>query len=724
MYTSVKLNIKFIYLLFLITTSTLCSQVDQAPTITAIGRQSFCIGSPINIVTDFTITDPDDNSIEAFFIQISSGYQVNFDFLELTGNHPFIATSWDVAAGKLTLTSVFNGGEIPLDDLENAVKNVVFTTSANDISSEKRFSLTIDEANYLPSTDHFYEFISDQGITWENAKIAAENRTYFGRKGYLATLTSQEEADFAGKQASGAGWIGGSDAETEGEWKWITGPEADTIFWNGEVNGTTPNFAFWNQGEPNSDGDEDYAHITDPNVDNVIIGSWNDLANEGGGGLYQAKGYIVEYGVPTDAPLNIVATTSIYIPQITATTNATVCEFETATISAIASEGEILWHDNSNRGTQPELAKGNSFTVNNITETTTYYATVTLNGCITLPRIPVTITVIQKPQVISTTGDVICSGSASLSAQASSGQVYWYESQTSNTPIFIGNTFQTPTLSETTSYFVEANNSSCNASSRTEVIAEVNDTTPEFELLKNTFILCNDIGNVDLETRNAQGNYSYIWKKEGELLADNSATINVNSSGNYTVKAVSEAGCESEEQSFIVVNSEKATVTIEDVIITDDSDNNSIEIKTENIGNGNYEFTIDNINGNYQKEPFFDNLSTGIHTLFIKDVGGCGTESFVFSLLSYPKYFTPDKNGNNDVWNIIGYDQTFYTSSNISIYNRFGKIIYKIDENNRGWDGTYQGKNLPSNTYWFKAILTDINGLSIEKTGNFSLIRK
>lgn len=730
MHKSVEIKHNFIAFLVLMISSFSYSQTDLAPSITASGRQSFCPGNSIKIVTDFTISDPDDTTIASFFIQISTGYQLGFDVLALEGNHPNITTSWNSNEGKLTLTSALSGSEIFLTDLENAVKDVVFTTTSNNIIPEKFFSLSIGDANYLPSTDHFYEFISESGITWTDAKTAAENRTYYGRQGYLATLTSQIEADFAGEQASGAGWIGGSDEETEGVWKWVTGPEAGTVFWNGSGNGSSPagEFANWHtaEGEPNDfGGNEDYAHITHPNLG--VPGKWNDLPNISGvppEDDYYPQGYIVEYGVPTDPTLSIVASTSIYIPQITSTTNASICEIGNATISATPSEGEIVWYQNSDINSTSELARGTNFTVNNISTTTTFYASISVNGCTTLPRIPVTITVLEKPTITNTTNDLICSGTANLTATGSDGDVYWFESLTSTTPIFIGDNFTTPNLNATTSFYVEANNSGCISSARTEITAVVDSTIPEFDILQTTYILCVDVGSVELETTNPLGNYSYVWKKEGELLSGNSSTLNITTSGNYTVSAISEAGCESLEQTILVKDSEKATITIDDVLIVDDTTNNSIQIINTNLGSGAYEFAIDDEFGSYKSDGFFDKLSTGNHTLYIRDIGGCGTERFVFSVLAYPKFFTPNEDGFNDFWNISGFDTTFYTTSEVVIYNRFGNLIYQFKDNNQGWDGNYEGKKLPSNTYWFKATLIDINGLSIEKTGNFSLIRK
>lgn len=697
------------------------AQVDQAPIVFASGRQVFCPGNPINIVTDFSITDPDDTTIDTFFIQISEGYQEGFDRLQIdVALHPNILPVWSSSEGKLTLISRGIGSEMFLTDLENAVKDVIFTTTAPNIVSEKKFSLTIGDANYLPETDHFYQFIPQNRITWTQAKIAAENRQYFGRKGYLATLTSQNEADFAGKQASGAGWIGGSDEETEGVWKWMTGPEAGTIFWNGAINGSTPNFAFWNQFEPNNQGNEDYAHITDPSVG--IPGAWNDLPNIGGDVLlYEPKGYVVEFGTPNDPPLNIVATTSIYIPQIVSTISVTICESGITVISATASDGDILWFDTPTNGTP--VGFGNEFTTPFLTNTTVFYATPSINSCTTFPRTAVTVTVNSKPFITSTTGDLICSGSATLTANASEGEVFWYDSLISTTPIFVGNSFETPILSNSITYYVTANLDNCETSSRIPVTAILDETIPQFEVSKNEYVLCDDIGSITIETKNPRGNYTYIWRNETAILSENSSSLSVNFEGNYYVSAISEAGCISDEKRIVVTKSSIATISIEDVIIIDDANNNSIQIVNSNLGIGEYEFAIDNQFGNYIDVGFFENLFPGIHTLFVRDKLGCGVASYQFSVLAYPKFFTPNGDGENDIWKITGFDEAFYTVSKIQIFDRFGKLIHEIDANSQGWNGEYQGKKSASNSYWFRVLLTDINGTVIEKLGNFSLIR-
>jgi hypothetical protein len=287
------------------------SASNAPPVVSATGDQTYCPGTTIPIAESISITDSDDTSTNAVYIQISGGYVNGEDVLSLTGTHPAITASWDATEGKLSLT-----GPALYTEFETAIMAVEYSSSAGNPSGTRQFSITVGSANFLPSTGHYYEYIPSLGITWTSANTSANARTYFGLQGYLATLTSQSEADFSGSQAAGTGWIGGSDAATEGVWLWVTGPEAGTNFWNGTAAGSSPNFAFWNTGEPNQSGDEDYAHITHPNVN--PNGSWNDLTNTGAAsGDYQPQGYVVEYGgMPGDPTLNITDVTSITVDDI------------------------------------------------------------------------------------------------------------------------------------------------------------------------------------------------------------------------------------------------------------------------------------------------------------------------------------------------------------------------------------------------------------------------
>ena len=202
-------------------------------------RGAYCPLSDIKIAENFTITDPDDTGLDFFTIQISEGYSNPNDLLELTGTHPTVtARPFDITEGKLILEPTAPATEIAYADLQLAVRDIIFTSTDPNISGERSFSFTIGDANYLPATEHFYVYEENIGITWSDAKNLADASTYFGLQGYLATILSEEESIISAEQISGTGWIGASDEGTEGEWKWVTGPEAGTTFWNGNASGS------------------------------------------------------------------------------------------------------------------------------------------------------------------------------------------------------------------------------------------------------------------------------------------------------------------------------------------------------------------------------------------------------------------------------------------------------------------------------------------------------
>ncbi len=373
---------KIIPLLLLV----LSSSLTQSQELDATGDQLYCPGSEIAIVEDFTLSNASGTAINEVFIQISSGYEQGRDLLRYAGSNTALTSTFNASTGKLILSF----STLTIAEIETAVENVVFSSSNLNISGTREFSISIGDANYLPSTGHFYKYFEDVEITWQDARAAAENKTYYGLNGYLATLTSEDEAILCGEQTQGAGWIGGTDEETEGVWKWVTGPEGlqgGVIFWNGGVNGSTPNFAYWNTGEPNNvNGGENYAHITDPNVG--LPGSWNDLRTIGEPpGPFQAKGYIVEYGgMPGDPELKIATSTQIRVASVTSSSGDVRCGAGSVSLMAQASDGDLNWYDSATGGNR--VFTGANF-VTNLTSTTTFYVAAEPVGCAQGTRISV-----------------------------------------------------------------------------------------------------------------------------------------------------------------------------------------------------------------------------------------------------------------------------------------------------------------------------------------------
>ncbi len=275
-------------------------------------------------------------------------------------------------------------------------------------------------------------------------------------------------------------------------------------------------------------------------------------------------------------------------------------------------------------------------------------------------------------------------------------QVNFYNSPTSTTPL--SNSFLLTTPYQQTIYAKISNNNCYNG---IPVILNIN--TFNNTITDENVAICSNVPT----TLTADAGYqSYLWNT-----GETTSSIQVANAGIYNVVIENTNGC-TKVKTFTVTASEIAT--IENIIISGFNENSSAEIVIS--GNGVYQFSIDGVN--YQNSPVFTNLTGLVYTAFVKN--GCGTVQKEFYLIQIPKFFTPNGDGINDIWYIKGIrPMTPNVNSIVSIFNRYGKLLTQFPAFANGWDGTYNGRQMLADDYWFVIELGD--GRTAK--GHFSLLR-
>lgn len=236
-------------------------------------------------------------------------------------------------------------GEASTAEYQNVLENAEFTMTS---PGERSLTFGLGPVPAFNKNGHFYEYVAETSIKWPKAKADAEEKSYYGRQGYLVTITDPDENAFIVDKTPVIGWIGGKDvARTEtngrantrvstlqntgkyngyGDWRWVTGPEGEVQFegksglpfykgYNADGGGNdaapvtdatygNTMYANWAAGEPN---DATFEHVVHIYSSGANKSKWNDYAIDN-----TVNAYLVEYGgMPDDSNTSINTTITL-----------------------------------------------------------------------------------------------------------------------------------------------------------------------------------------------------------------------------------------------------------------------------------------------------------------------------------------------------------------------------------------------------------------------------
>lgn len=230
------------------------------------------------------------------------------------------------------------------------------------------------------------------------------------------------------------------------------------------------------------------------------------------------------------------ATATVFAMPVTpVTAGAARCGAGRVDLTATSTDS-ITWWTTSTGGVQ--VGSGSTYQTPNLAVTTTYFAQSSNTNC-TSPRVAAVATINAIPNTPSVSSAARC-GTGTLTLNATSSlPVTWWDASSGGTQVGSGNSFTTPSLSSTTSYYAQVNDGTCN-SIRATATATVN-SNPSVNLGQDTIYATGSY------TLNAGTGFSaYSWSN-----GSTQQSITVTSTGNYCVTVTDGNTCTGSDCSYV-----------------------------------------------------------------------------------------------------------------------------------------------------------------------------
>ena len=383
-------------------------------------------------------------------VSITGGYVTGAtgDILDIVGSLPTgITQSYDNTRGILSFS-----GTASASVWQELLRRVTLkSTSLNCYPEQRSITFNLGASFLNPLTGHWYEFDATPR-TWPAAKAYAATKSYNGRVGYLATITSAAENNYIWKIMSSDAWVGGSDdyleinaalgrdvyanqAAAEGKYYWVTGPERGMQYSEGNTSPVTlaGAYANWNFREPNNAGAEHYTQLYSAN-----LGRWNDLNNT------RTLGTLIEYGDSPDDNIASVVGFTREIKVLGAASgsitggNINVCTgSNSTTLTLVGNSGAVVQWESSfdnfyTTGTTINNTT-NTYTATNVSQTTYYRAIVSCGGgTVYTASVTLTVNATASGNITALNNSICAGGEVNLTLSGKKGDVTKWQISTDN----------------------------------------------------------------------------------------------------------------------------------------------------------------------------------------------------------------------------------------------------------------------------------------------------
>ncbi|WP_299443408.1 T9SS type B sorting domain-containing protein [uncultured Aquimarina sp.] len=322
-----------------------------------------------------------------------------------------------------------------------------------------------------------------------------------------------------------------------------------------------------------------------------------------------------------------------------------------------------------------------------------YAETGTTPNCFDEEVLDITINPLPNPLAPVNPGDRFCQSYVLPALQ--SGQNYYTASNGGGTQLNPGDTIQ----ASQTIFLQEIDSNGCE--NEVQFFVEITDIE---ELEIEAGVICaGPITSTSfmINTELSETDFSFEWSFEGTVITGATQSFyEATQVGTYTVAYTDIVStCSGNSQVTIIGVNDPESL---DLRLSAGAFSGNSDIIATVVGDSTYEFILDN--GSPQDSNVFTNVSLGLHEVTAVDINGCGSITASIFVIGFPNFFTPNNDGINDEWGVVGNADT--PEMDIFIFDKYGKLLQQLNRDN-SWDGMYGGKPLPATDYWFVAEFKD-----------------